>query len=198
MAGVLPLLRRGRRSGQRRGLRPADRAASRRREPRLLAGPQPAPGRAAADLDLRPQFLPPRPARPLHRRQPRRGALLRRRPAPAPDGALDRGAAPLLRDQLAPLVRQAGWCAGRRPTACRSTASASRRRSTRRWPAAATCATCCARASSGWPAASPRRQLLRLAGLRPLLCRRGEPARCRPICGASISMPCAAAPTASR
>ena len=63
---------------------------------------------------------------------------LRRRPARPSERALARGAAALLRDHAGAAVRQAARCAGRRPTGCRSTASASRRRSTRRWPAAAT------------------------------------------------------------
>ena len=44
----------------------------------------------------------------------------------------------------------------------------------------------------------PRRQLLRLAGLRPRATPPTRRARCRPICGASNSTPSAPAPTASR
>ena len=109
-------------------------------EPRLLAGPQPAAARPAADLDLRPQCLSPRRARPLHRRHPCRRRASWRRSARAVERPHAGGAARVLRDDAGAAVRQARRCAGRPPTACRSTASASRRRSTRRWPAAATCA----------------------------------------------------------
>ena len=61
----------------RRGLRPLHRAQSRRRHPPLLGEAQLA--RQAAHRGLRPQFLPHRPARPVHRGGPSRRAPLRRR-----------------------------------------------------------------------------------------------------------------------
>ena len=111
---------------------------------------------------------------------------------------IDRGAAALLRDHAGAAVRQAGGALGDGQPALalrpRHPAGAVRGAG----PAAATCATCCVRASSGWPAASASTTTTSPGrpSAAPTPARRA--ARCRPICGASTSMPCAAAPIASR
>ena len=138
-------------------------------------------------LDLRPQRLPPWRARPLHRRHPRAVPRLWRRPQRAPERPHARGAARILRDRPWRRCSTSAPCAGRPTTACRSTASASRRRSTRRWPAAATCATCCASGSSGWPAASASTTTTSPGRPSAAPMPRMPPGRCRPICGASTS-----------
>ena len=192
------LFRRGRRSGERRGLSPVDRAPSRSAEPRLLGEPRPAASGSAADLDLRPQRLSPRRAGPLHRPGPCRRAALRRRPARPSERAFPGRAAALLRDHAGAAVRQARSALGdgQSAVALRARHSAGAIRGAGRRPRHGRGAARPGRAAG--LRLQPRRQLLRLAGVRPALQPRRGRVRCRPICGASNSTPSARGSTASR
>ena len=90
---------------------------------------------------------------------------------------------------LAPLFDKPVRALGKPRASCRFTASAFRRRNMRRSARARrTWRRCCASASrSSSCEFSIDGQLLRLAGVRPLLFRTAAPARCRPISSARIS-----------
>ena len=96
----------------------------------------------------------------------------------------------LLRDGARAALRQAARALADVEEDRRSTASAFRRRSTRRWPrpAAATWRSVLrAAARAARLRLSAVGELFRLAGLRPRLCAEHGAGRCRPICSASIS-----------
>ena len=197
MGGVLPLLRRGRRRGQHRGLRPADRAAPRCADPRLLGRPQPAAVRAPPHLDF---------ARNAYRH-----------------GVLGRFIGV---GHASPRLRRESARAAARAHARRTARSSSRRRS-RRCSTSAAVRWATANRLSLYGLGIPPAQYEALAGggdmahvlrarLERLTCgfslddnyfawqAFGRPmprcagARCRPICGASISRWCAARSIASR
>ena len=118
-------------------------------------GRSPASARPSPHLDLRAQCLPPRRARPLHRRHP---CALR---APMASNLRELLGArtleeqrQLLRDDAGAAVRQAGGALGHRqpPVALRPRHSARAVRGAGRRQRHAR--TCCARGSNGWPAAS--------------------------------------------
>ena len=139
-----------------------------------------APVSAGAASIVHAQSLPLRTARPLHRPGPSAGARSTAaiRADPAAGALAARNSARSSRPQLAPMFdkRFVRWA---RPAGCRSTASAFRPRSTRRSARGAPGRHgdgAARRGSSGCPAISARRELLRLAGLRATLRRRaGRP-----------------------
>ena len=123
-------------------------------------------------------FYRARPARQLHRREPSRGAPERRQSRGDPEGADARRAAPHLRPEFAPLFdrRAVRWLRQPPRLALRARHSARAVQGAGRGAAKAAWRRCSRSAWNASPAASPRRELLRLAGFRPPLCAGGRAA----------------------